>query len=382
MNSNETDALGYYAALNLHCDADDAAIKQNYRDLAKHWHPDHNTSAEALDNFKKISVAYDVLKDEDKRLVYDLLSTVYAKDKYPDPDMIKPLRTASGGADVQALAIENVRGELIRYKTATDRCVCSYREALRLEFKSSVLNWLLGWWHPRAFFKNIRALVNNFNNVNSRAENAHLFIHNAVAYRHDGKEDMALQSAAMALPYASPRQSCLLKRFIGGASVAMPKRPAWNYLNLQLVQLVMPLALVLLALMPLSVKVVSESDLLNYFAEKKEIDYNQQVEFRTGGSMSDDMVVGKVVNIPVDLSDSSKLYHLTSEQNLMYGPADDFDVMRRLKSGKTVRITGYTPDNIWFRVMLDEGEMGFVRQEYLRQGVGAEIPYGSKIVKR
>ena len=66
----------------------------------------------------------------------------------------------------------------------------------------------------------------------------------------------------------------------------------------------------------------------------------------------------------------------------MYGPADDFDVMRRLKSGKTVRITGYTPDNIWFRVMLDEGEMGFVRQEYLRQGVGAEIPYGSKIVKR
>lgn len=386
MSNNNTfhpqnDALGYYKILNLGLEATSDEIKQNYRDLAKLWHPDHNKAANALDNFKKISVAYEVLKEEDKRLAYDLLSTVYNADKYPDLDVIKPLKAASNDPNIKAVSIDNIRGEIWKYESRTDKSVCSYKEALHLELKASVLNWLLGWWHPQAFFKNIQALINNFKNVDSKNDNLRLFIHNAVAYRQENKTELSVQSAFRALPYANSRQKALLQRFVGGQGNVLRMRP-WNYLNLQLVQLIVPVIIMVAALIPFSVKVVSESDLLTYFAEKKEISYNQKVQFRTGGSMSDDMVVGKVMNIPVDTSDPSKLQHLTKETAVMYGPADDFDIIRKLKKDTTVRITGYTPDNIWFRVMMDEGEMGFIRQEYLKPGIGREIPYGSVIIKK
>ena len=160
------------------------------------------------------------------------------------------------------------------------------------------------------------------------------------------------------------------------------KLSPWNYLNLKLIQLIIPLIIVFVALIPFSVKVVSESDLLSYFDKKQEISYHQEVQFRTGGSMADDMVVGKIINIPVDITDASKLVYLTSDQPLMYGPADDFDVMKKLKKGTTVRITGISPDEIWYRVMLDEGEMGFLRKEHLKAGIGLEIPYGSQIYQK
>ena len=156
----------------------------------------------------------------------------------------------------------------------------------------------------------------------------------------------------------------------------------WNYLNLKLVQLIIPLVIVLLSLIPFSVKVVSEKDLLSYFDKKQEISYHQEVQFQTGGTMADDMVVGKIINIPVDVTDSSKLVHLAGDQKIMYGPADDFDVLKQLKSGATVRVTGISPDEIWYRVMLDDGQMGFIRKKMVKAGIGNEIPYGSQIYKK
>ena len=64
------------------------------RDLAKKWHPDHNTDPEALDIFQKISVAYDILSDPDKRLVYDLLAQAYCGEKFPDMFRSKSIKTA------------------------------------------------------------------------------------------------------------------------------------------------------------------------------------------------------------------------------------------------------------------------------------------------
>ena len=85
------------------------------------------------------------------------------------------------------------------------------------------------------------------------------------------------------------------------------------------------------------------------------------------------------MSIPVDRSDISRLYHLQNDANVMYGPGDDFDVLKTLKSGTTVRLTGVTPDNVWSRIMIDNGEMGFVRTVNIVSGIGAEIPYGSQI---
>ena len=58
------DPLGYYQILDLTPAASEAEIKANYRERAKRWHPDHNTSEEATEKFQHLSVAYDVLKDE------------------------------------------------------------------------------------------------------------------------------------------------------------------------------------------------------------------------------------------------------------------------------------------------------------------------------
>ena len=63
----------------------------------------------------------------------------------------------------------------------------------------------------------------------------------------------------------------------------------------------------------------------------------------------------------------------------MYGPSDEFDVLATGKRGQTVRVTGYSPDEEWFRVMLDNGEMGFITKQNLKKGIGLEIPSGSKI---
>ena len=88
------------------------------------------------------------------------------------------------------------------------------------------------------------------------------------------------------------------------------------------------------------------------------------------------------MSIPVDKSDISKLYHLQTAAKVMYGPGEDFDVLKELPAQTTVRLTGKTPDNAWSRVMIDNGEMGFVRGEVLEQGIGAEIPYGSEIFRQ
>ena len=70
---------------------------------------------------------------------------------------------------------------------------------------------------------------------------------------------------------------------------------------------------------------------------------------------------------------------MKSDTDVMHGPNEDFDLLKRLKKNTTVRLTGKTPDNMWYRIMVDNGEMGFVRVNTLEKGIGTEIPFGSKI---
>ncbi len=62
----------YYEVLGVDKNADDAAIKKAYRQLAKKYHPDMNPgNQEAEKKFKEASEAYAVLSDPDKRRQYD-----------------------------------------------------------------------------------------------------------------------------------------------------------------------------------------------------------------------------------------------------------------------------------------------------------------------
>src|SRR3954470_22775385 len=62
----------FYQTLGVPRNASDADIKTSYRKLATAHHPDRNNgSKEAEEKFKAITEAYDVLRDPDKRALYD-----------------------------------------------------------------------------------------------------------------------------------------------------------------------------------------------------------------------------------------------------------------------------------------------------------------------
>lgn len=61
----------YYELLELPRDASSDDIKRAYRRLARQLHPDTNTDPEAEARFKEVALAYEVLKDPEKRQRYD-----------------------------------------------------------------------------------------------------------------------------------------------------------------------------------------------------------------------------------------------------------------------------------------------------------------------
>ncbi len=62
----------YYDVLGVAKDADKKDIKRAYRSLANKYHPDKNPdNAEALDKFKEVAEAYEILSSDEKREAYD-----------------------------------------------------------------------------------------------------------------------------------------------------------------------------------------------------------------------------------------------------------------------------------------------------------------------
>src|SRR5438093_8895911 len=72
------DYKDYYKILGVSRDADQKAIRQAYRKLARQYHPDVNPNDKAAEEkFKEINEANEVLSDPEKRKKYDELSTYY-----------------------------------------------------------------------------------------------------------------------------------------------------------------------------------------------------------------------------------------------------------------------------------------------------------------
>jgi curved DNA-binding protein len=85
-----------YETLGVPRDADASAIKKAYRKLARKYHPDVNPGdAAAEERFKRISEAYAVLSDDDRRRNYDEFGEVSLEGGF-DPDAARRAREAFG----------------------------------------------------------------------------------------------------------------------------------------------------------------------------------------------------------------------------------------------------------------------------------------------
>jgi DnaJ-class molecular chaperone len=72
MVENEARMADLYSQLGVKRDAGEAEIKKAYRKLAKELHPDRNQdNPTAAARFSKVTQAYDILTDKDKRARYD-----------------------------------------------------------------------------------------------------------------------------------------------------------------------------------------------------------------------------------------------------------------------------------------------------------------------
>jgi hypothetical protein len=68
------DYSGFYEELELPPDAQPAAIKTAFRRLVKSVHPDITPDPEATERYHRLQTAYDVLKNPERRLQYDIAS--------------------------------------------------------------------------------------------------------------------------------------------------------------------------------------------------------------------------------------------------------------------------------------------------------------------
>lgn len=377
------DSLGYYAALEVTPDVGAETIKQQYHELAKIWHPDRNTGDEAAEKFQKISVAYMVLKDEKTRLQYDLLSQAYDADHFPDMNNLKIYTNRVGNeeVDLRHIKLTTVVGLLTKHKETTHTEICNYKEARYLAFTTALKNWLFGWWGVTAIPANLKAISNNYNKILSDSKGCFtLLTHNMLAYAQEKKYDEAYASGRLALRYADAGQKGLIQQFME----TIPYQrdyiyPQWKTAGLKMVQLVVPVVILLALGLSGSTKIMTSEEFKQLWMTRTNINYFQEVQFQNGTKTVDDVAVAKVVSIPVDTEDVSNIYHVTKDSRVMYGPDNKFDVLAEIPAHTTVRLTGYTPDEQWVRIMIDNGEMGFVPKPDISRGKGKEIPENSKI---
>lgn len=80
----------YYKILGVDRSASDSEIKKAYRKLAMKYHPDHTKGDKtAEEKFKKVSEAYAVLSDKEKRQQYDTFGSTGFHQRYTQEDIFR-----------------------------------------------------------------------------------------------------------------------------------------------------------------------------------------------------------------------------------------------------------------------------------------------------
>ena len=121
----------FYDVLGVGKSASQDEIRRAYRKLARQYHPDLNKAADAEDRFKAVQEAYDVLKDEKKRAMYD---------RFGHAGLQSGFNPAGGGIDFGDMGdiFESFFGTATRRDTHGPRAGRDLQTALSLEFMEAV----------------------------------------------------------------------------------------------------------------------------------------------------------------------------------------------------------------------------------------------------
>jgi curved DNA-binding protein CbpA len=386
MNKNY-DSKGYYRLLDVQYDAPLELIKKHYYEKAKIWHPDHNENSDSLDMFQKISVAYDILQDEKKRIVYDLLCLIYDENDFPQIGSLKIYKNQKDRDDIALRVLR--RWKVIKTKSGYElqmtKDICNFYEALELVTESSFAVWKNLNWFCGAAKKNLEVIKKNAAALPTYdADNLQLFIHNAVAYEQENKHDYAFIYAKQALQLSRNdyRAQELLNRFIGLLNYSQLQEislPQWSVSALRKRQKLVPLTFSVIMAFLLFGSLLQP--LLAIHLPTKSDDY--YVQRQLGDVITaDDMTDSHIIRIDGDIDTTDYLYHLQKDAVIYHGPDERYDKMADIKDNTTVRVIGYTPNRKWLKIMLANGETGFLPQNVLEKGIGNPLPARSAIYRK
>lgn len=380
------DALGYYEVLGVAPDADAALIKRQYYEKAKFWHPDHNEAPNALELFQKVSVAYEVLNDVKKRAEYDLLSIVYNEKDFPTLGSLKIYKNQSDKNDaaLRVLKQRKVKASFSKCEVKETKDICNIKEAGNMVLSTSISNWLGGWWGKGGFNKTIDAI--KFNMQAAKAldmDNLKLLLHNAVAYEQENNPEMAWVYAKQAevMGRFDAQISLQIAKFIEVLNFVPQKKisiPYWNDKELKRRQMLFPSVLAMFVVFALLLACAKQGLLQ---INKTVSDGYYEAVMISGRIVPSDMVESHIVKVDSDRYSSEYLVHFSRDCTIYYGPDTRYTPMAEGKQGQTVRITGHTFNKAWLRIILDNGEIGYVHKSNLEKGIGNPVPPNSQVYR-
>jgi curved DNA-binding protein len=89
----------YYKLLGVSKGVSDAELKKAYRKMARKYHPDVSKEPNAEEKFKEVQIAYDVLRDQEKRKLYDQYGEQWQQAKQAKDQGFDPGAAGFGGFD-------------------------------------------------------------------------------------------------------------------------------------------------------------------------------------------------------------------------------------------------------------------------------------------